>query len=102
MTISPTPDNAAAFLRERRRALRIERIDIFPVRYPTVMRFEFLGGPVSGGGRAAVFVRSTADDGTAGWGQSVPVPRWSYETLESAVSTLERYLIPVVKGMNPF
>jgi L-alanine-DL-glutamate epimerase-like enolase superfamily enzyme len=102
MTISPTPDNAAAFLRERRRALRIERIDIFPVRYPTVMRFKFLEGPVSGGGRAAVFVRITADDGTVGWGQSVPVPRWSYETLESAVSTLERYLIPVVKGMNPF
>jgi L-alanine-DL-glutamate epimerase-like enolase superfamily enzyme len=82
--------------------LRIDRIEIFPVRYPTVMRFKFFEGPTSGGGRPAVLVKITADDGTVGWGESVPIPRWSYETLEGAVSTIENYLKPVVIGLNPF
>ena len=81
---------------------RIDRIDLFPVLYPTVMRFKFFEGPVSGAGRAAVLIKFTADDGSVGWGESVPVPRWSYETLESAVSTIENYLKPVLVGLNPF
>jgi muconate cycloisomerase len=82
--------------------LRIDRIDIFPVRYPTVMRFKFFEGPASLGGRPAVLIKITADDGTVGWGESVPSPRWSYETLEGAVSTIENYLKPVITGLNPF
>jgi len=82
--------------------LRIDRIDIFPVRYPTVMRFKFFEGPTSGGGRPAVLIKITADDGTVGWGESVPIPRWSYETLEGAVSTIENYLKPVIIGLDPF
>ena len=80
---------------------RIETIEIFPVIYPTVMRFKFFEGP-SGTGRPAVLIKITADDGTVGWGESVPVPRWSYETLEGAATTIERYLKPVILGMNPF
>jgi len=82
--------------------LRIDRIEIFPVRYPTVMRFKFFEGPTAGGGRPAVLIKITADDGTVGWGESVPIPRWSYETLEGAVSTIENYLKPVIIGLNPF
>lgn len=82
--------------------VKIDRIEIFPVKYPTVMRFKFFEGPTSGSGRAAVLIKITADDGTVGWGESVPVPRWSYETLEGAVSTLENYLVPILIGMNPF
>ncbi len=82
--------------------MKIERIDIFPVRYPTVMRFKFFEGPTSEAGRPAVLIRITADDGTVGWGESVPVPRWSYETLEGAVAALEGYLIPTLIGMDPF
>ncbi|MCF6286265.1 MAG: hypothetical protein L3K26_13910 [Candidatus Hydrogenedentes bacterium] len=81
--------------------IRIDRVEVFPVIYPTVMRFKFFEGP-SGTGRPAVLVKITADDGTVGWGESVPVPRWSYETLESAVSTIERYLAPIIIGRNPF
>lgn len=84
------------------RPLKIDRIDLFPVRYPTVMRFKFFEGPASGTGRAAVLIKITADDGAVGWGESVPVPRWSYETLESAVSTIENYLRPILIGMDPF
>jgi L-alanine-DL-glutamate epimerase-like enolase superfamily enzyme len=82
--------------------LKIERIEAFPVRYPTVMRFKFFEGPTSGGGRPAVLIKITANDGTVGWGESVPIPRWSYETLEAAVSTIENYLRPILTGLNPF
>lgn len=85
-----------------RQELAIERVDIFPVRYPTVMRFKFFEGPTSGAGRPAILIKITANDGTVGWGESVPVPRWGCETFESAKSTLEQYLIPIITGMNPF
>lgn len=81
---------------------RIETLEFFPVLYPTVMRFKFFEGPTSSAGRPSVLIKITADDGTAGWGESVPVPRWSYETLEGAVATLEKYIKPVLLGMNPF
>jgi L-alanine-DL-glutamate epimerase-like enolase superfamily enzyme len=37
-----------------------------------------------------------------GWGESVPVPKWSYETLESATTALRSYLGPAVIGLDPF
>jgi L-alanine-DL-glutamate epimerase-like enolase superfamily enzyme len=82
---------------------RIARIETFPLLYPTVGRFKFFEGPKGRAtGRPAVLVRITADNGVVGWGQSVPVPRWSYETLESAYTTLNRYLAPELIGLDPF
>jgi L-alanine-DL-glutamate epimerase-like enolase superfamily enzyme len=49
-----------------------------------------------------VLIKLTADDGTVGWGQSVPVPKWSYETLETVVTTLEKYLAPELIGQDPW
>lgn len=86
---------------DQRKPIAIDKLELFPVRYPTVMRFKFFEGP-TGTGRAAVLIKITADDGTIGWGQSVPVPRWSYETLESAVAAIDLYLKPVLLGKNPF
>jgi len=84
-------------------SVTIARVETFPLLYPVIGRFKFFersdGRP---GGRAAVLVKITASDGTVGWGQSVPIPRWSYETLETVTSTLDRYLIPEVLGKNPF
>jgi L-alanine-DL-glutamate epimerase-like enolase superfamily enzyme len=86
-----------------RRKVRIARIECFPILYPTVGRFKFLEGPAGRPpGRPAVVIKITADNGVAGWGQSVPVPRWSYETLESVHSTLTRYLAPELLGGDPF
>lgn len=86
-----------------RPGVRIARIDAFPIRYPVVGRFKFFEGPPGvPSGRAAVVVKITADDGTVGWGQSVPIPRWSYETLESVYSTITRYLAPELIGVDPF
>ncbi|MEX2641378.1 MAG: enolase C-terminal domain-like protein [Balneolales bacterium] len=82
-------------------SVKIERIETFPVRYPSVLPFRFLDGP-AGTGRPAVLVKITADDGSVGWGESVPVPRWSYETLEASVVAIDRYLSPVLTGLNPF
>ena len=83
--------------------MKIERIELFPVRYPTVGYFKFFEGPPgTPPGRPAVLVKITADDGTAGWGESVPIPKWSYETLESVKSTIESYLKPVLIGHDVF
>lgn len=82
---------------------RIERIETFPVTYETVGRFKFFEGPKGEHlGRQTVVVRITADDGTVGWGQSVPTNKWSYETLETVQTTIDRYLTPVLVGMNVF
>lgn len=76
----------------------IRRVETFPVWYPVSGHFKFLGAR----GRPAVVVKVTAEDGTVGWGQSVPIPTWSYETIESVSSTIDRYLAPVLIGRNPF
>lgn len=85
-----------------RKPLKIAQIDLYPVVYPTVMHFKFFESPTGDSGRPAIIIKITADDGTVGWGESVPVPRWSYETLEGATVALEKYLKPVLIGMNPF
>lgn len=83
--------------------LKIARVECFPILYPTVGRFKFFEGPAGRPtGRPSVVVKITADNGVVGWGQSVPVPKWSYETLETVYSTLTRYLAPELVGRNPF
>jgi L-alanine-DL-glutamate epimerase-like enolase superfamily enzyme len=78
--------------------VRIDRIDLFPLRYPTTGFFKFFAGPRGARGRAAVTVKVTADDGTVGWGQSVPIESWSYETLEAATIALRDYYAPELIG----
>jgi L-alanine-DL-glutamate epimerase-like enolase superfamily enzyme len=46
-------------------------------------------------------VKITLENGLTGWGQSVPIPTWSYETPESVTHTLRNYLAPVLLGSNP-
>jgi L-alanine-DL-glutamate epimerase-like enolase superfamily enzyme len=83
--------------------VKIARVESFPINYPTVGRFKFFEGPAGRPtGRQAVVVKITADNGAVGWGQSVPVPKWSYETLESVHSTLTRYFAPELLGRDPF
>src|SRR4051812_5659790 len=80
----------------------IARVETFPILYPTVGRFKFFEGPRGQpSGRPAVLVKITADNGVVGWGQSVPTPRWSYETLESVDSTIRHHLAPELIGRDP-
>ena len=82
---------------------RIAHVESIPLTYPTAGRFKFFEGPNGEPlGRQTVVVKITADDGTVGWGQSVPTNKWSYETLETVHTTSERYLTPVLIGKNAF
>lgn len=84
-------------------AVTVARIETIALEYPLVGRFKFFDRPDGRpGGRPGVLVKVTASDGSIGWGQSVPIPRWSYETLETVVSTIERYFAPGLIGLNPF
>jgi L-alanine-DL-glutamate epimerase-like enolase superfamily enzyme len=81
--------------------VKIDRIDVFPLRYPMTGFFKFFAGAHGARGRAAVIVKVTADDGTVGWGQSVPIEKWSYETLEAATVALRDYYAPALIGHDP-
>ncbi|MBP7937797.1 MAG: mandelate racemase [Phycisphaerae bacterium] len=84
-------------------SVKIARIQTFPVVYPTAGRFKFFEGPRGEPlGRQTVVVKITAEDGSIGWGQSVPTPKWSYETLETVQSTIDRYLAPVLIGRDAY
>lgn len=81
--------------------MKIERIDVFPLRYPMTGHFKFFTGPHGSRGRAAVIVKITADNGVVGWGQSVPIARWSYETLETSTIVIRDYFGPALIGHDP-
>lgn len=81
--------------------MKIASIDIFPVRYGMTGFFKFFNDRDGPAGRAAVLVKITADDGTVGWGQSVPIAKWSYETLETATILLDHYYGPALIGHDP-
>jgi L-alanine-DL-glutamate epimerase-like enolase superfamily enzyme len=84
-------------------SVKIAKIESFPLLYPTVGRFKFFEGPKGRpAGRPSVLVKITADDGSVGWGQSVPTQKWSYETIESVHTTIQRYLAPELIGQDPF
>jgi L-alanine-DL-glutamate epimerase-like enolase superfamily enzyme len=80
-----------------RDAAPVRTVEVFPLSYPVTAYFKFFTKPE----RPSVFVKVTCEDGTYGWGQSVPLPTWSYETLESATSALRHYLGPALIGKSP-
>lgn len=81
---------------------RITKIEIGRFDYAVAGEFKFFKpGPDGRVTRPSVLVRLTDDNGVIGWGQSVPVPTWTYETVESVLTTLEHYLAEVVIGRDP-
>ncbi len=76
----------------------IRKIEAFPMAYPVTAHFKFFTRPE----RPTVLVKITAEDGSVGWGQSVPVPSWSYETPEATLAAIEKYLAPALIGRDPF
>ena len=81
--------------------MKIDRVEAFPLRYPTTGFFKFFAAAHGAAGRAAVIVKVTADDGTVGWGQSVPVEKWSDETLEASTIAIRDYYAPALIGHDP-
>ena len=80
------------------RADGIESVEAFALRYPMTGHFKFFSGPHGAKGRASVLVKITTGDGLVGWGQSVPIARWSYETLETVELVLREYFGPALLG----
>jgi muconate cycloisomerase len=83
--------------------VKITRVETFRVNYAVRGHFKFFEQP--GGGppcRPTVVVKLTADDGTVGWGQCVPSPRWSYETVETCETTIHRHIAPLLIGADPY
>ncbi len=76
---------------------KIERIDIYPARYPMTGYFKFFSGPDGSTGRACITIKITTANGV-GWGQSVPIAKWSDETLETATVALKEYFGPALIG----
>jgi len=82
--------------------LRIERIEVFPLKLPFLTEFKISRGSVGGpkAGAPHVYVRVETDTGLIGWGEARPSPRWSYETQESVVTTIRGYLAPALIGLD--
>lgn len=83
--------------------MRIARVEVLPLRLP-LRRVLTLPRGASRSleeGKRLLLVRVETDDGRVGWGEASPSRRWSAETLESAQSSLERYLIPATLGRDP-
>ncbi len=79
---------------------RIEKIEVFPLNLPFLTEFKISRGSVGGpkAGAPHVYLRITTDTGVVGWGEARPSHRWSYETVESVVSTIRNYLAPALIG----
>ena len=76
---------------------KITRVEVGRFDYPLVGEFKFF----KAGARPSLLVRLTDDGGVQGWGQAVPVESWTYETAETADSTLRQYLAAAVLGAEP-
>ena len=76
---------------------RIVRVDIARFDYPLVGEFKFFRTPR----RPSILLRLTDQNGVEGWGQSVPIETWTYETVESVETTLRHYLAPAILGADP-
>ncbi|MEU9871504.1 enolase C-terminal domain-like protein [Actinomadura sp. NPDC048021] len=79
--------------------MKIEKIETFCVGLPTRRSFGVSGGAVAVAGRPSlrVLVKVSAE-GAHGWGEATPIPAWTYETAESIVTTIDRYLAPAITG----
>ena len=76
---------------------RIVHIEAGRLDYPLAGEFKFFRHGV----RPSVLVRLTDAAGVQGWGQSVPVETWTYETVETVETTIRGYLAPAILGADP-
>jgi L-alanine-DL-glutamate epimerase-like enolase superfamily enzyme len=75
--------------------MKIDRIEVFPLCYRWQGYWKFLEGSP---GHTVLAVKITADNGLVGWGMSLPVPKWSYESQETAWIAIAKYYAPALVG----
>lgn len=76
---------------------RIVRVDVGRLDYDLIGEFKFFKTR----SRPTVMVRLTDTQGIQGWGQSVPIETWTYETVETVETTLRHHLAPAILGADP-
>lgn len=84
--------------------MRLESIEVFPLRLPLREELTIARGSVASPATGAphVYVRVLGENGVEGWGEARPSHRWSYETQESVVTTIRHYLAPALVGTDLF
>ena len=92
---SPALDDKAAVIRS---------VEAIPARVPYRDTFVIGRGLVATGGQAGqyVYVRVESESGAVGWGETIALPSWSYETVDSITSTVRKHLAPIVIGRSAF
>lgn len=82
--------------------MRIARVEVFVLEFPFRSAFLIAGGVAGRPGQpsARVFARLETEGGAVGWGEATPTPRWTYETTETIISTLKKYLVPAILGLE--
>jgi len=78
--------------------LKISEVDVYPLRIPFKKPFLLSRGYVGAPGAPGqhVYLKLTARNGHVGWGESRPMPTWSYETMQSVVTTLRYHIKPLL------
>ena len=82
----------------------IRKVEAIPARVPYRNTFVIGRGLVAAPGQAGqyVFVRIETADGRVGWGETIALPSWSYETVESITTTVRNHFAGIVIGRSPF
>jgi len=82
--------------------MKIAAVEVFVVALPFRAVFVLAGGVAGNPSTPTerVLVKVRTEGGATGWGEATPTPRWTYETTETIVSTLRRYLMPAVLGIE--
>lgn len=84
--------------------MKIQSYEVITMRLPLKADFKISRGTVAtrNEGAPSLLLKLIADDGTIGWGELRPSPRWGGETLESTSTTLRNYIMPALVGLDPF
>lgn len=83
---------------------QIVAVEAYCVPVPFRRSFVLGSGAVSNQHRTGdvIFVKITTADGIVGWGEQRALPSWSYETAETIMVVIEKYLAPLLIGSSPF
>lgn len=74
----------------------IRSIEVIPLHLPVAQALTLSRGVATdpSAGAPHILVRIVDNDGITGWGEARPSHRWSYETEETVVTTIRKYLAP--------
>ena len=84
------------------KSVSIKQVEIYPTGLDYKTEFHISRGKVGSPSQKAphIFIKIITDDGSYGWGEARPSHYWSYETAETVITTLSRYLGPLLIGKD--